>query len=92
VNGCARSEEGRSHGVVATSKYSAKAIEVDEGDEDANEEEEDRMEAAAQGDDNDLDAFEVLFRLLSSSPTLRFVARRRSRSPLPHRHRCSRPH
>jgi hypothetical protein len=80
----AKKEEG--HGVVATSKYCAKAIEDDEDEDDANEEEDNRVGMAAEGDDgngddDDLDAFEALFRPLSSSPTLRFVASRRSRLP-----------
>jgi hypothetical protein len=77
--GQVKKEEG--HGVVATSRYCAKAIEDDEDDADVNEEEEDVMETAAQGDDDDLDVFEALFRPLSSSPTLRFVASWRSHSP-----------
>jgi hypothetical protein len=78
-------EEG--DGVLATSKYYAKAIEDDEDDEEANEEEEEEEESGvgteAQGNGDDLDAFEALFKPLSSSPTLRFVASRRSRSPFP---------
>ncbi len=83
--GQVKTKEG--DGVVATNKYCAKAIEADEDDEEANEDEEDqegsRMETGTQGDSNDLDAYEALFKPLSSSPTLRFVASRRSRSPLP---------
>jgi hypothetical protein len=79
--GQVKKEEG--HGVVVTSKYCAKAIEDDEDDDEANEDEEDRVGTAAQGDDDDLDAFEALFRPLSSSPTLHFIASRRSRSPFP---------
>lgn len=68
-------------------KYCAKAIEDDEDDEEANEDEDEEVENGvgtdAQGDGDDLDAFEALFKPLSSSPTLRFVANRRSRSPFP---------
>ena len=74
-------------GVVATSKYCAKAIDDDEDDEEANEEEDDddenRLGTEAQGDGDNLNTFEALFKPLSSSPTLRFVASRRSRSPFP---------
>jgi len=72
-------------GAVATSKYCTKAID-DEDDEDVNgdeDEEENGVGTEAQGDGDDLDAFEALFKPLSSSPTLRFVANRRSRSPFP---------
>jgi hypothetical protein len=80
-----KKEEG--DGVVATSKYCTKAIEDDEDDEEANEDEDEEEEngvgTEAQGDGDDLDAFEELFKPLSSSPTLRFVASRHSRSPFP---------
>ena len=80
-----KKEEG--DGVVATSKYCAKAIEDDEDDEEANEEEDEEEEKGvgreAQGNRDDVDAFETLFKPLSSSPTLHFVASRRSRSPFP---------
>jgi hypothetical protein len=80
-----KKEEG--DGVVATSKYCTKAIEDDEDDEEANEDEDEEEEnglgTEAQGDRDDLDVFEALFKPLSSSPTLRFVASRRSRSPFP---------
>jgi hypothetical protein len=72
---------------VATSKYCDKAIEDDEDDEEAIEDEDEEEGNGAgteeQGDGDDLDAFEALFKPLSSSPTLRFVANRRSRSPFP---------
>jgi hypothetical protein len=79
-----KKEEG--DGVVATSKYCAKDIEDDEDDEDANEDEEEEKNGVgteAQGGGDDLTAFEALFKPLSSSPTLHFVANRRSRSPFP---------
>ena len=79
--GQVKKDEG--HGLVATSIYCAKAIEDDDDDEEAIEKEEDRVGTPAPGDDDDLDAFEALFRPLSSSPTLRFVAIRRARSPFP---------
>ena len=85
--GQVKKEEG--DGVVATSKYCAKAIEDDEeNDEEANEEEDEEEENAlgtdAQGDgDNLLDVFEALFKPFSSSPTLRFVTSYRSYSPFP---------
>ena len=75
-----------SDGVVATSKYCAKAIEDDEEDDEEADEEEDKGEenglgTDAQGDgDNLLDVFEALFKPLSSSPTLRFVTSCRSHS------------
>jgi hypothetical protein len=81
AGGQVKKEEG--HGIVSTSKYCAKGIEDDEDDDEANEEEEDRVGTTAQGGDNDLDAFEALFKPLSSSPTLRFVASQHSRSPFP---------
>ena len=65
--------------VVGTGNYSTKVIEDDEEDE----EEENGVGTEVQCDADDLDAFEALFRPLSSSPTLRFVASRRSRSPFP---------
>ena len=77
--GQVKKEEG--HGIAATGKYCAKEIEDDDDDDEANEEEEDRVGTAAQGNDDDLDAFEALFKPLSSSPTLRFFASQRSRSP-----------
>jgi hypothetical protein len=79
-----KKEEG--DGVVATSKYCAKAIEDDEEDEEVNQaedEEKNGLGTDAQGDGDDLDVFEALFKPLSSSPTLSFVASRRSRSPFP---------
>ena len=81
-----KKEEG--DGVVATSKYCAKAIEDDEeddeeADEEEDEEEENGLGTDARGDGDNLDAFEALFKPLSSSPTHRFVASRRSRSPFP---------
>ena len=79
--GQVKKEEG--DGVVATSKYCTKAIEDEEVNEDEDEEEDNGVGTEAQGDGDDLDAFEALFRPLSSSPTLRFVANRRSRSPFP---------
>ena len=83
--GQVKKEEG--DGVVATSKYCAKAIEDDEDDEEANEEEDEEEEKGvgreAQGNCDDVDAFEALFKPLSSSPTLHFIASRRSRLPFP---------
>ncbi len=84
--GSVKKDEG--NGVVGTSKYCAKAIEDDEDDEEVNEDEEDeeeenRVGAEAQGNEDDLDVFEALFKPLSSSPTLRFVASRRPCSPFP---------
>ena len=83
--GQTKKDEG--DGIVATSKYCTKAIEDDEDDEEANEEEDEeegnRVGTEAQDGGDDLDAFEALFKPLSSSPTLRFVANRRSRSPFP---------
>lgn len=80
-----KADEG--DGVVVTNNYCTKTIGDDEDDEEANEEEDEEEEsevgAEAQGDGDDLDAFEALFKPLSSSPTLRFVASRRSRSPFP---------
>ena len=81
AGGQVKKEEG--HGIVSTSKYCAKGIEDDEDDDEANEEEEDRVGTTAQGGDDDLDAFEALFKPLFLSPTLRFVASQRSRSPFP---------
>jgi hypothetical protein len=72
-----KKDEG--NGVVATSKYCAKAIEDDENDEEVNEneeneEEENRVGTEAQSNGDDLYVFEALFKPLSSLPTLRFVA------------------
>jgi hypothetical protein len=82
----ARAAGQEGDGVAATGKYCAKAIEDDEDDEEANEEEdeeENEVGTEVQDDGDDLAAFEALFKPLSSSPTLRFVANRRSRSPFP---------
>ena len=78
-------EEGNE--VVATTKYCTKVIDDDEDDEEANEDDDEEgvkgVGTEAQGDGDDLDTFEALFKPLSSSPTLRFVASRCSRSRFP---------
>ena len=82
-------EEGQGNGVVATSKYCAKAIEDDEDDDEVNEDEdeededeENRVGTEAQSNGDGLDVFEALFKPLSSSQAA--AAARHSR----HRHRC----
>ncbi len=77
-----KKDEG--NGVVATSKYCAKAIEDDEDDEEVNKDEEDEEEenrvAETQGNGDDVDVFEALFKPLSSLPTS-------SQAAAPTRHR-----
>src|SRR5260370_12487130 len=85
--GSVKKDEG--NGVVATSKYCAKAIEDDDDDDDddevdeEDEEEGNRVGTEAQSNGDDVDVFESLFKPLSSSPTLRFVPSYCPDSPFP---------
>ncbi len=89
VHGVGSVKKDEGNGVVATSKYCAKAIEDDDDDDDddevdeEDEEEENRVGTEAQSNGDDVDVFEALFKPLSSSPTLRFVPSYCPYSPFP---------